>query len=138
MLRDAIETPVCQDLNLEVTSSMMGVEYEEWLKAICMMTDRERLIWEQSEAIIDGMGPMLDRSREMREAISQVHIPNTLEELAEHLNSQLETRPAIGDHGAWQEWYIDHSNCGGTWVYIKDPCNPRVVCSCTMGMGFND
>lgn len=41
-----------------------------------------------------------------------------------------ETQPAFGEHGAWQEWYINHSNCGGTWVYVKDPKNPRVVCSC--------
>lgn len=48
----------------------------------------------------------------------------------------VDTYPAVGGEGrAWQEFWVDHSNCGGTWVYIKDPCNPRVVCSCAMGMG---
>jgi hypothetical protein len=77
-------------------------------------------------------------------------VPESVSELVEVLNKQLdttdilkplerpayhhETKPAYGEHGAWQEWYINHSQCGGTWVYIKDPRNPRVQCSCSMGM----
>jgi hypothetical protein len=39
-------------------------------------------------------------------------------------------KPAAGDRRDWRQFWVDHSNCGGTWAYIKDPENPRVVCSC--------
>lgn len=40
--------------------------------------------------------------------------------------------PAVGERQDWREFWADHSDCGGTWVYINDPSNPRVVCSCGM------
>lgn len=44
--------------------------------------------------------------------------------------------PAVGEHGDWREFWTDHGNCGGTWVYVKDdPGNPRVICSCSMDGG---
>lgn len=86
-----------------------------------MDSEENRRRYDESERILDSMGRELDESRRAREERSR--------------REPGETQPAIGEHGAWQEWYIEHSNCGGTWVYVKDPCNPRVVCSCTMGMG---
>ena len=43
-----------------------------------------------------------------------------------------ETEPGASQGKDWRKFWIDHSNCGGTWVYFNDPENPRVVCSCGM------
>lgn len=31
---------------------------------------------------------------------------------------------------AWQQFWVEHSQCGGEWLYIKDQMGPRVVCTC--------
>lgn len=40
--------------------------------------------------------------------------------------------PAVGERQDWRDFWLDHSMCGGTWVYINDKANPRVICSCGM------
>lgn len=77
--------------------------------------------------------------REMERLMGDEEETNSEEPLSlEKTPYHHETQPAFGEHGAWQEWYIHHSNCGGTWVYVKEPGNDRVICSCSMGMGRND
>lgn len=51
------------------------------------------------------------------------------------MTTPADSQPAAGEHRDWREFWADHSNCGGTWVYVKDPANPRVICSCGMEPG---
>ena len=42
------------------------------------------------------------------------------------------SKPGPEDSGRrdWREFWFEHSNCGGTWVYVKDEKYPRVTCTC--------
>lgn len=42
----------------------------------------------------------------------------------------------VGDRGDWRKFWLDHSNCGGTWVYFSDSAS--VVCSCVTELAGSD